>query len=88
MRFQSCVQSRHLMDWVESKSIRFGDPEFAEELIRGKALEDLEPSGEVVGQDEVVQVSLHLVVAVVVITADGGILDGSIHALDLAVGPG
>jgi hypothetical protein len=44
------------MDWVESKSIRLCDPEFAEELIRGKALEGLKPSGEVVGQDEVVQV--------------------------------
>jgi hypothetical protein len=30
----------------------------------------------------------YLFVAVVVIAADGGFLDGTVHALDLAVGPG
>jgi hypothetical protein len=38
-----------------------------------------------VGGDEVVEVSSQLIVAVVVEALDGGILDGAVHPLDLAV---
>src|SRR4051794_37756421 len=48
----------------------------------------LEPATEVVGRDEVIEVPPELLVAVVVIALDGGILDGAVHPLDLAVGPG
>ena len=48
----------------------------------------LEPLGEVVGADEVGEVAAQLVVGVVVEALDCGLLDGAVHPLDLAVGPG
>ena len=48
----------------------------------------LEPLGEVVGIQEGSEVFLELLVCGVVISAYGGFLKGSVHAFDLAVGPG
>src|SRR5579862_9112123 len=42
---------------------------------------------EVVGLDEVSEVVAELVVGVVVEPPDGGVLDGAVHAFDLAIGP-
>lgn len=41
------------MDRVESKSVRFFLPLFADEFVDGEAMKSLEPSGEVVSGDEV-----------------------------------
>ena len=76
------------MDWVESKSIRGLRPEFAEVFVGREPFEGLESWGEVVGFEEVGQVRFELFVGVVKVALDRGILDGSIHALDLSVGPG
>ena len=76
------------MGWIESKSVLLFLPTFTDELVDGKASESLEPLGEVVGGNEVEEVRLELMVAVVVVTLNGSFLDGSVHALDLAVGPG
>lgn len=76
------------MDWVESKSICFLGPEFAEVFVGREAFECFETSDEVVGFEEVGQVRFELVVGVVEVSLDGGVFDGSIHALDLPVGPG
>ncbi|MEA2262597.1 MAG: hypothetical protein QOJ51_5422, partial [Acidobacteriaceae bacterium] len=73
------------MDGVESKSIRFFLPAFADELIGREAAESLEPFGEVVSGDEVAEVGSQLVVAVVVVALNRGLFDGAVHALDLAV---
>lgn len=81
------VQSRHLMDWVEIESCRLICPAFADELIGREALKCLEAPGEVVGVDEVGEVLPKLVVGVIVEAVNGGLLDGSVHPLDLAVGP-
>jgi SAM-dependent methyltransferase len=51
------VRSRHLMVWIEGKSVWFFLPGFADELIDGKAMEGLESFCEVIGSDEVVEVS-------------------------------
>ena len=45
----------------------------------------LRASGEVVGVDEVAQVSSQLVVGLVEVAFDGCVLDGSVHAFDLPV---
>src|SRR4051812_45491392 len=89
-RLHSClgVWSRHLMDGVESKSIRFFLPAFADELRGREAMERLESFGEVVSGDEVAEVGSQLVVAVVVVALNRGLFDGAVHALDLAVGRG
>jgi len=45
------------------------------------------PPGVVVGLDEVIEVGSQLVVGFVVVALDGGILEGAVHPLDLAIGP-
>jgi hypothetical protein len=51
------VQSRHLMGWIESKSVRIVLPAFADEFVGGESGEGFESFGEVVRDDEVVEVS-------------------------------
>lgn len=62
-------------------------PSSADELVWCQPLQGLEPACEVVGGHEVGEVLPELVVAFVVEALDRGVLEGSIHALDLAVGP-
>jgi hypothetical protein len=76
------------MGWgIEIKSVRLFLPTFTDELVDGETSESLEPFGEVVGDNEVNEVHLLLVVAVVVVTLNGIFFDRSVHALDLPVGP-
>ena len=42
----------------------------------------------VAGVDEQLQMASKLIVAGIVMASDGGVFDGSVHALDLTVGPG
>src|SRR5271154_967907 len=53
----------------------------------GEAPEGFEPSGEVVGVDEVLQVGAQLVVGLVEAAFDSRVLDGAVHSFDLPVGP-
>src|SRR5277367_3538277 len=76
------------MDRVEGKCVWGLSPEFAEVFVGREPLEGLESSGEVVSPEEVGQVRFELVMGVVEVALDGGLLDGSVHALDLPVGPG
>ena len=76
-----------MMDRIEPESFGLFCPYFADVFVRGEALEGLQPPGEVVSGDEVVEVATQLVVAVIVVALDGRLLDCPIHPLDLAVGP-
>ena len=76
-----------MLERVEDESFWLGSPSLADELVRGEALEGLQPPAEIVGIDEVGEVPLELCVAVVVIALNGRLLDGAVHSLDLAVGP-
>src|ERR1017187_8125895 len=76
------------MGWVESQSVRFILPAFADEFVGGECGEGFESFGEVVGGDEVVEVRFSLIVAVVVVAFDGSFFDGSVPAFDLSVSPG
>jgi hypothetical protein len=58
---------------------------FADELIGRKAVEGLEPSGEGVGGDEVVEAPNEPTAGIVVIPIDGRVLDRPVHPLDLAL---
>lgn len=62
-------------------------PRLADEFVGREALEGLEPARKVVSRDEVGEMPAELVVALVVEALDGGVLDGPVHSLDLAVGP-
>jgi len=76
------------MDRIELESLGFFCPHFADELEGREALEGLEASAVVVGVDEDAEVGLELLVAVVMVSFDGGFLDGPVHPFDLPVGPG
>jgi hypothetical protein len=76
------------MDWIEPESFGFDCPSFADEVVWGETLQGLEAAAEVVGADEVGEMALVLAVGVVVIALDGGLLDRTVHSLDLPVGPG
>ncbi len=75
------------MDWIERKSVWGLSPEFTEVFIGRQSFEGLESSGEVVGSEEVGQVSFELVMGVVEVALHRSVLDGPVHALDLPVGP-
>ena len=81
------VWSQLLLERVQSESFRLGCPSFADELVGGEASEGLEPSGEVIGVDEVAQMSSQLIVGFVEVACDGRIFDGAVHPFDLPVGP-
>jgi len=72
---------------VSFESFGLGSPCFADELVRGEALEGLEPSCEVVGFDEVPEMRAQLVVGFVEVAFDGGVLDCPVHSLDLTIRP-
>ena len=57
-------------------------------IRRARAPEGFRTLGEFVGGDEVSEMGSQLVVGLVVEVLDGRILDGAVHPLDLAVGPG
>ena len=63
-------------------------PCFADSLVGREAFEGLEPSAEVVSGAEVAEMLSKLVVAFVVVSFDGRVLDSAVHPLDLTVGPG
>lgn len=73
--------------WVSGEAIGLVCPCLADELVWCEPAKALEAAGEIVGGDEVVEVSPELIVAVVVESLDGRVLDGAIHSLDVAVGP-
>ncbi len=76
------------MGWVECKFVRLLSPDFADVFIGCEASKGLESSGEVVRCDEVGQVCFELMVRVVELAFHSGFLEGAVHPLDLAVGPG
>src|SRR5438046_4450302 len=76
------------MVWIECEALWLFCPESAGVFVGRKSFEGLESSGEVVGGDEVCEVTAQLIVSLVEEAFDGGFFEGSIHALDLAVGPG
>ena len=76
------------MDRVESKSIWFLLPAFADEFEGREATESLEAFGEVVSSDEVAEGGSQLVVAVIVVALNRSLFDGAVHPLHLPISPG
>ena len=75
------------MDWIESEPFWVTGPYAADVFVWRETLEGLETTGEVVGRDEVVEMTAQLVMAVVVEAFDGRPLDGLVHPLDLSISP-
>jgi hypothetical protein len=76
------------MGGIESKSVWFFLPALADKFVVRESSKSLETFGEVVGSNEVAEMSTKLVMVFAVIALHGGFFDRAIHALDLAVGPG
>src|SRR3990167_67675 len=76
------------MGWIESESIGLFRPGLTDVLVGGKAQEGLEPTGEVVGHDEVDEMAAQLLVGLVVVALYSRFLKCPVHSFDLAVGPG
>jgi len=74
--------------WFRFKAEGFFLPAGTDELVDGEAVERFEAFGEVVGVEEGGQMFLQVGMGQVVVGADGGFLEGAVHAFDLAVGPG
>ena len=70
------------------KAFRLLLPLLADEFIGCQSFQGLEALGEIVGHQEGCQMVTKLLMSIVVVAIDGGFLERSIHALDLAVRPG
>ena len=81
------VQSRHLLDRVEDESFGLDCPAFADEFVGREAPERLQSSPEIVGIDEVREMPLQLGMIVIMVSFDGRVLDGPVHAFDLPICP-
>ncbi len=75
------------MDWIYVESFWFFCPGFGDEFIGCETFECLEPSAEIIGIDEVCEMTFELLMTIVVVSLNGGLLDRSVHSLDLSVGP-
>ncbi len=76
------------MGWIECEALRLFCPDGTDEFVRCESFECFESSGEVVGLDEVGEMLPEVFVGLVVEAFDGSFFEGSVHAFDLAVGPG
>ena len=73
---------------IQPEPFWFLGPDPANVFVRGQPVQGLQSAGVVVGDHEQVEVVRQLLMAVVVISFDGGVLDGAVHPFDLPVGPG
>ncbi len=76
------------MGRIEFESMGLFCPVGAEVFVGCQTFEGFESSGEFVGRDEVGEVLTEVLVCLVVEAFHGSFLEGSVHAFDLAVGPG
>lgn len=76
------------MGWIKCESFGFGSRAFDDELGGREAAKGLQASPKVVGVEEARVMTLELLVVFVVEARDRCVLDGAVHAFDLAVGPG
>jgi hypothetical protein len=82
------VQSRSEVGRIVSESARLVCPGITDVFVRRQASQGLQPLGKVVRVKEGSQVVCELTVGLVMISPDSGLLECSVHPLNLAVGPG
>lgn len=81
------VQSRSEVGWIVPEPVRVVSPGSADVFVGSETAKGLKALGEVVRVQEGGEVISKLPVCDVMISPHGGFLEGSVHALDLAVGP-
>src|SRR5258706_13157225 len=75
------------MEWVEPELIRVFCPAFADVFVRRQSPQGLKSPREVISGQEGFEVLAELIVAFIVVAADGRFLEGPVHSLDLTVCP-
>jgi hypothetical protein len=73
---------------IHDKAFGLFVPPLTDVLIGGKPSERFEPLGEVISHQEGREVLFEVLMGLVIVFFDRGFLQGSIHALHLAIGPG
>jgi hypothetical protein len=73
---------------IDAEAIWLFRPGCADELVGCQPFKGLQALGEVVGIQECCEMRFQLLASGVMVAPDGGFLDGPVHALDLAIGPG
>ena len=76
------------MDRIDFESFWLGCPGFADVFVRRETSQCFEATAKIVCADKVVEVRFELLMVVVMVSFDGGILDGPVHSFDLTIGPG
>ena len=75
------------MDRVDNESVWLGCPGFTDEFVSRETFEGLQAPSEVVGGDEIREVAAEMIMALVVVSLDGSVLERPVHAFDLTIGP-
>jgi len=75
------------MDRIDFESFWLGCPGFADVFVRRETSQCFEATAKIVCADKVVEVRFELLMVVVMVSFDGGILDGPVHSFDLTIGP-
>ena len=74
-----------MVEWIEPELLRVFCPAFADVFVRREPSQGFQPLGEVIGRQEIGEMIAKLIVIFIVTAADGGLLQGAVPALDLAV---
>jgi hypothetical protein len=70
-RARSSASSRHGVDWIRAECFGIFCSDFADELVYHETLEGFERGPGVLGADEVDDIALEMLTAVVVVAFDG-----------------
>jgi hypothetical protein len=76
-----------LLERIERAVMGLISPSLAYELIGREALQPFQTPAKIVGGDRVGKVTFELSVVVIVVAANGGILDRAVHSFDLPIRP-
>ena len=77
-----------MVEWIEPELIRVFCPVFADVFVGREPTEGFQSLGEVISREESGEVPAKLIVAVVVIAANGSFFQRAVHPLDLTIRPG
>ncbi len=77
-----------MMVWIDDKAFWFVLPAFDDVFIRSGSSQGFEPAWRSYRHSESVEMFSQLLMIVVMIAFDGCFFESTVHALDLAIGPG
>jgi hypothetical protein len=72
---------------VDFESARVFCPDAGGVFLGSEPAQGLQAATVIVGVDEALEMLPQFVVAALVVAFEGGVLDGAVHPLDLAIGP-